>query len=138
MTGTFVDSSVWIDYFNDTLTVQARHLDEIIGRVPLIIGDIVLFEVLQGFRDDKQYRTAERLLATLDQIDVVGRDVARKAAENYRALRRRGVTIRRANDTLIATRCILNDYELLHSDRDFHPFIEHLGLRSVFDIPQAH
>lgn len=126
-----VDSSVWIDYFRGRATPQTDRLDELLATEPLAIGDLILAEVLQGFASDHDFNQAKRLLATLVPIDIGGHDVAIQAARNHRALRALGVSPRGTVDAVIATRCIANGYMLLHSDRDFDPFVEHLGLRSV-------
>lgn len=124
-----VDSSVWIDYFRGAATPQADLLDALLGSEPLATGDLVLAEVLQGFSDDREFEQARRLLDTLDIVAIGGRDIAIAAAKNFRALRRLGVTARKTIDTVIATRCIVDGYALLYSDRDFDPFVRHLGLR---------
>ena len=126
-----VDSSVWIDYFNGAETPCTERLDQLLGREPLVIGDFILTEVLQGFTNERDFDTARRRLTSLTVVELGGIDVAIQAARNFRALRKRGVTIRKTIDTLIATRCIEDGYELLHDDRDFDPFVKHLGLRSV-------
>ena len=126
-----VDSSVWIDYFNGTATGPAEKLDRLLGREELAIGDLMLTEVLQGFALEREFRAAERMLASFQVVDVGGREIAIQAARNFRFLRRMGVTVRKTIDTLIATRCIESGYPLLYDDRDFDPFVEYLGLRSV-------
>jgi predicted nucleic acid-binding protein len=126
-----VDSSVWIDYFRGAATPQADRLDALLGSEPLLIGDVVLTEVLQGFTAERDFNEALRLLGSLELVDIAGRDIAVQAARNFRALRAKGVTVRKTIDTLIATRCIENGYALLYSDRDFAPFVEHLGLVSA-------
>ena len=128
---TLVDSSVWIDYFRGTSTAQTDRLDQLLGTEPLVIGDIVLAEVLQGFANDRDFNQAHRLMTSLAVVDIGGQDVAIQAAWNFRSLRARGITIRKTIDTLIATRCIENGLALLYSDRDFDPFVEHLGLASA-------
>jgi len=127
-----VDSSVWIDYFRGNATVQAERLDALLGHEPLAIGDLILTEVLQGFSTDREFSQATKLLTSLMVIDLGGVEIAIQAAKNYRVLRALGVTVRKTIDTVIATRCIENRYTLLHCDRDFEPFVTHLGLRSVF------
>lgn len=127
----FVDSSVWIDYFRGTATREADRLDALLGEQELVVGDVVLAEVLQGFDADRDFRTALALFDTLSLVEIGGRDTAIEAARNYRRLRVKGVTIRKTVDTLIATYCIRSEVPLLFSDRDFEPFIEHLGLRSA-------
>ena len=127
-----VDSSVWIDYFNGTATRQTDRLDSLLGVEPLAIGDLILVEVLQGFVDQRDFDQAKALLRSLVSVDVGGHDVAVQAARHYRTLRALGVTVRKTIDMVIATRCIVSGYTLLHSDRDFEPFVAHLDLRSVF------
>jgi predicted nucleic acid-binding protein len=126
-----VDSSVWIDYFRGIPSPEPNRLDALFGEEALIVGDIILAEVLQGFRSEKDFDAALRLFATLPAADLAGREVAIESARNFRRLHERGVTVRKTIDTLIATWCILNDVPLLYSDRDFDPFVEHLGLRSA-------
>lgn len=127
----FVDSSVWIDYFNGRSTRQAELLDRLLGLEPLHIGDIVLTEVLQGFQRDRDYRMARELLTSLDVQPVLGKDLALESARNFRYLRKRGITVRKTVDAIIATFCISKGFFLLHSDRDFDPFEKHLGLEVV-------
>lgn len=127
-----VDSSVWIDYFRGTVTPQTECLDSLLGSEPLAIGDLILAEVLQGFSSDRDFNQAKRLLTSLVMIELGGQGIAIQAAKNYRKLRALGITTRKTIDTVIATRCIDGGYTLLHSDRDFDPFVTHLGLRSVF------
>jgi predicted nucleic acid-binding protein len=126
-----VDTSVWIDYFNGARTRQSDALDLTLGRELLVIGDLIMTEVLQGFRTERNFRQARRLLGALEFREMVGREVGIASARNYRALRARGVTIRKTIDVIIATFCILNGHRLLHSDRDFDPMERHLGLRVV-------
>lgn len=126
-----VDSSVWIDYFNGTGTSETEKLDLLLGVEPLAIGDLILTEVLQGFDKDRDFNNARNLLASLTIVELGGRDIAVQAARNFRALRKLGVTVRKTIDTVIATRCIESGYDLLHSDRDFDPFVQHLGLRAA-------
>ena len=127
-----VDSSVWIDYFRGAATPQSQRLDALLGSEPVAIGDLMLVELLQGFRDERDFNQARKLLTSLIPIDLGGHDIALAAAKNYRALRALGVSVRKTIDTVIATRCIERGYTLLHSDRDFDAFVKHLGLRSVF------
>jgi hypothetical protein len=124
-----VDSSVWIDYFQGTITTQTEKLHELLGYEPLAIGDLILTEVLQGFDSDRDFRDGRGLLTSLTVVELGGQEIAIQAAQNSRALRRHGITVRKTIDTVIATRCIESGYDLLHSDRDFDPFAKHLGLR---------
>ena len=125
----YVDSSVWIDYFRGTGTPQAELLDSLLGSEPLLIGDLVLAEVLQGFQNDRDFNKAKQLLTSFQTINVVDTTIAIQAARNFRILRGHGVTVRKTIDTLIATRCIKSGLVLLHNDKDFDPFEDHLGLR---------
>ncbi len=127
----FVDSSVWIGYFNGRQSRETDHLDGLLGREPVAIGDIVLAEVLQGFRSERDYRQARSLLTGLTVLDLLDASRALRVADNYRALRRRGVTVRSTVDAVIATYCIDEGLPLLHADRDFEPFERYLGLRTV-------
>jgi predicted nucleic acid-binding protein len=126
-----VDSSVWIDFFRGRSTPQSDRLDALLATEPVLIGDLMLTEVLQGFATDRDFDRALDLLSRLDRVDIGGEAVAVEAARNFRRLRAAGVTVRKTIDTLIATRCILDGHALLYSDRDFDPFVEHLGLVSA-------
>lgn len=123
-----VDSSVWIDYFRGAQTSQVEMLDRLLGEIPLAVGDIILTEVLQGFTSDRDFNRARQFLAAFDVIEIAGVDVTIPAAQNFRRLRALGITVRKTIDTLIATRCIESGHSLLYSDRDFDPFVKHLGL----------
>jgi len=127
-----VDSSVWIDFFRGTASPQADLLDSLLGKEPLLIGDLILVEILQGFTSERDFNQGHRLLGSLEMIEIGGRDIAVQAARNFRTLRGLGVTVRKTIDTLIATRCIEAGLALLHSDRDFDPFTEHLGLQALY------
>jgi predicted nucleic acid-binding protein len=123
-----VDSSVWIDFFNGQPTSEADALSELLGQRPIVVGDLTMVEVLSGFRRDEDYRKARALLESCDFRPMVGREVALAAANNYRHLRKMGVTVRKTIDVLVATFCIVNHLPLLHCDRDFDALEEHLGL----------
>ncbi|WP_287232354.1 PIN domain nuclease [Microcystis sp. Msp_OC_L_20101000_S702] len=101
-----VDSSVWIDYFNGYNTTETTELDLLLGVEPIAIGDIILTEVLQGFRSDKDYQIAYRLLTSLTIYDLLGLRMALKSADNYRQLRKKGITIRKTADVIVASFCI--------------------------------
>jgi predicted nucleic acid-binding protein len=126
-----VDSSVWIDYFNGVDNPYTAKLDALLGVELIAIGDIILTEILQGFQSDKDFKTAKFMLLGLAVFDMLGQQNAITAAENYRYLRKKGITIRKTIDCMIATFCIQNDHELLFRDKDFQPFVEHLGLGAV-------
>lgn len=126
-----VDSSVWIDYFNGVPTDQTEILDSYLGTEPLLTGDLILTEVLQGFRSDRDFNRAKIALETLIFEPMVGHEIAIASARNFRKLRAQGVTIRKTIDVLIATFCIAGGHRLLHSDRDFTAMAKTLGLRTV-------
>ena len=126
-----VDSSVWIDYFTGKNTPEADKLDDLLGEVPIAVGDLVLAEVLQGFRTDKDFRKAKELLMSLSVLNMLDTNIAIQSAINFRTLRKKGVTVRKTIDTIIATYCIENKLPLLHSDKDFQPFHKHLKLKNA-------
>ena len=126
-----VDSSVWIDYFRGIATPQVDRLDSLLGREPLLVGDLILAEILQGISADREFDRVRRLLLTMDVIIIGGAEVAVDAARHVRHLRALGNTVPKTIDTLIATRCIRDGHALLFSDRDFDPFVAHLGLRTA-------
>lgn len=129
-----VDSSVWIDYFRGTKKPEADRLDALLGTDVLATGDLMLAEVLQGFKSDNDFRDAKELLTSMEVIELGGADIAIQAAKHFRQLRAKGITVRKTIDTIIATRCIVDGYALLYSDRDFDPFVDHLGLRPALRI----
>ncbi len=126
-----VDSSVWIDYFRGAPTAQTAQLDSLLPKERLAIGDLVVAEVLRGFRDDRAFESARVVLEAFKLIELGGYRIALQAAKNYRLLKARGISVRKTVDCIIATKCIEDGFSLLHSDRDFDPFVEHLGLKSV-------
>lgn len=126
-----VDSSVWIAYFNGTDTPKTDRLDTLLDQEPVGLGDLILAEVLQGFRLEKDYKTAKELLTSLTVYDLLGSDMAIKSADNFRFLRRKGITVRKTVDVIIATFCIETNLPLLHADKDFEPFCQHLNLRTA-------
>ena len=123
-----VDSSVWIDYFSGIDSAQTDRLDNTLGLKPVAVGDLILTEVLQGFRHDKDYKTARKLFEELTIFEMLGPSMAIKSADNFRALRKKGITIRKTADVIIATFCIEQKLPLLFSDKDFKPFVKNLGL----------
>ena len=126
-----IDSSVWIDYFNGQITPETNKLDTLLGVEPLGIGDFILTEVLRGFRSDLDYQTAKKLMMTLSIFEMLGTDMAIQSADNFRILRKRGITVRKTADVIIASYCIEHNYSLLFADKDFLPFVAHLGLKAV-------
>ncbi len=126
-----VDSSVWIDYFNGNATLAVEKLDGILGIKPVCIGDLILTEVLQGFKNDREFIIAKQLLTNLPIHTLLGYEMSLKCADNFRTLRKKGITIRKTADVIIATYCIENNKALLHSDKDFQPFQQYLGLITI-------
>jgi hypothetical protein len=126
-----VDSSVWIDFFNGVSTPEVERLDGLLGVTPLAIGDLILVEVMQGFRNEQDVATARQLFRSLALLPMLGGSNPWKAAENYRQLRRQGITVRKTIDGIIATACIEANLPLLFSDRDFQPYVDHLGLEAA-------
>ena len=123
-----VDSSVWIDYFTGIDSQQAETLDKTLGVRPVAAGDLILAEILQGFRHDRDYKMAKTLFDTITIFEMLGRKMALASAENFRSLHKKGITIRKTADLIIATFCIKQRIPLLFSDKNFKPFVEHLGL----------
>ena len=126
-----VDSSVWIDYFNGKKTRQTNWLDTSLGINPVIIGDLILTEVLQGFKNDKEFEVAKDLLLGLPFMEMGGKALALESAKNFRTLRKNGITVRKTIDVIIGTFCITNQIPLLHDDKDFDPMVKFLGLMTV-------
>ena len=126
-----VDSSVWIDYFSGRKSPAAEKLDSLLGDTPIAAGDLMLVEVLQGFRTDSDFATARELLMSLTVVNMLNTSIALSSAANFRTLRNKGITVRKTIDTIIATYCIENGLALLYSDKDFQPFRQHLNLQSV-------
>jgi predicted nucleic acid-binding protein len=126
-----VDTTVWIDYFNGVRSPQVERLDRLLGERLLVIGDLILAELLQGFASDADAQQAVELLQPLEFAEMAGRDVAVESARNYRRLRSKGATVRKTMDMLIGTFCLMHDHELLHDDRDFDVMARHLGLRTI-------
>lgn len=125
------DTSVWIEYFNGKNNVHTDFLDNALAEGLVVIGDIIFLEILQGFRDDNHYKQARSTLGTLDHYQMLGTEMVVECAKSYRSLRKRGITIRRTTDVIIATFCIKNKIPLLFQDRYFNPFVDHLKLKAV-------
>ncbi|GAA5523408.1 PIN domain nuclease [Aliifodinibius salicampi] len=124
-----VDTSVWIDYFNGIENKQTESLDQILSEQTVLVGDIILTEILQGFVNEKEFRLAKQALDPLDCIHLGGKSLAIKAASNFRFLRSKGVTIRKTVDMLIGSWCIEHEVELLHNDKDFDQIANQLPLQ---------
>jgi predicted nucleic acid-binding protein len=127
-----VDSSVWIQYLNGKTTKEADFLSQFIGVQNILMVDLIYTEILQGYRDDSVFYDVKSFLDEFPFSILASHDLALKSAQNYRFLRKKGITIRKTIDCYIASYCISKNIPLLHSDRDFDPFVEHLGLKSIF------
>jgi predicted nucleic acid-binding protein len=126
-----VDTTIWIDYFNGRATPETTTLDKLLSLDEIIVGDIILAEVLQGFRSDQDFEAARQALMRFSQVSMMNPDLAICCARNYRQLRKAGITIRKTIDCFIATYCIENHVDLLHCDHDFDPFEQQLGLNVI-------
>ncbi len=124
-----VDTSIWIDYFNGNINSKTDWLDDALGVEPIIMGDIILAEVLQGFQNEKDFKTAKKLLLEIPFMDMIGQELAIKSALNYRYLRKKGITIRKSIDVMIGTFCIHHNFFLFHNDKDFDPLEKQLKLK---------
>jgi hypothetical protein len=126
-----VDSSVWIDYFNGKKTAQTDWLDVSLGNIPIIMGDLILTEILQGFKNDKDFKIAKDVLLRIPFVAMGGQALALESAVNYQLLRKKGVTVRKTIDVMIGTFCIHYRLPLLHNDTDFDPMVKFLKLKTV-------
>ena len=126
-----VDSTVWIDFFRGVKNPETLWLETEAQRKRLGLTDLILGEVLQGIREDRKFLKVQTELLKFEVFVTGGIELAVRAAENFRKLRKKGFTIRRVADCWIATFCIREGHELLHRDRDFDPFESELGLRVV-------
>jgi predicted nucleic acid-binding protein len=126
-----VDSTVWIDYFNGRVTPQTDYLHIAVASIPILVGDLILTEVLQGFRQDADFEAARQAMGKFSQANLVNSALAVQSARNFRFLRQKGITVRKTIDSLIATYCIENSHDLLHSDADFNPYEQFLGLSVI-------
>jgi predicted nucleic acid-binding protein len=126
-----VDSTVWIDYFNGRVTPQTDYLHDAVAYIHILVGDLILAEVLQGFRKDADFEAARLTLGKFSQASLVSSTLAVQSARNFRFLRQKGITVRKTIDSLIETYCIENSHDLLHSDVDFDPYEQFLGLSVI-------
>jgi len=126
-----VDSIVWIDYFNGRITPQSDFLHDAVSSIQILVGDLILAEVLQGFRQDADFETARLALSKFNQANLVNPALAVQSARNFRFLRQKGITVRKTIASLIATYCIENSHDLLHSNTDFDPYEQFLDLSVV-------
>ena len=123
------DTSVWIDYFNGVIAEHTDRLDSELESNRIIIGDLIITELLQGFKTDKEYNSAKKIIENLEYRDFAGKEIAIKAADNYSYLRKKGIKARKTIDVIIAAFCIENNYQLIHNDRDFDALEKYLGLK---------
>lgn len=126
------DTSVWIDYLNGKITPHTDCLDDCLIEGTLAMGDLIFLEILQGIRDDNQYNRVRQKLSLLENLSMFSSSMVMKCADNFRALRKKGITIRKTNDVIIASFCIDKKIALLYADRDFKPFTDHLNLQAAF------
>jgi predicted nucleic acid-binding protein len=126
-----VDSSVWVDFFNGRGTPQTSRLQSLMGEEPLLVGDVILCELLQGARTEAHAKELEKQLRKFQLVPMLDADLAVAAAKNYRQLRGEGITVRKTIDLIIGTFCIVRGHHLLHADRDFEPMEAHLKLKVI-------
>ena len=126
-----VDTSVWVDYFNGIINRKTNNLDTILGNDIVITCDIILTEILQGFRNDKDYRIAKKHMDSIYYYQLINKDISIKAADNFRFLKTKGITLRKTTDILIGTFCIEYNIPLLHNDKDFEPMEKYLDLKVI-------
>jgi len=126
-----IDTSAWIDYFNGIDNPTTDLVDKVLDTEPILIGDLIYCELLQGFKTEEKFSEVKELLSNLMRVELVGFEIAEKAATNYRILRKQGITIRKTIDILIATFCVENKIALIHKDRDYDLMIDPLGLMIV-------
>lgn len=126
-----VDTSVWIDLLNNIVTEPVNRLRRLIPSSPILVGDLILCEVLQGLRTEAQAKLVERSLGRFEPVSLLDPVLAVKTAANYRFLRRQGITVRKTIDLMIGTFCVERGHSLLHSDRDFEPMERFLGLQTA-------
>lgn len=126
-----VDTTVWVDYLRGTPSPHAEWLESKLAVERLGLTDLILCEVLQGVGTDALFAAVHEELLRFEVHETGTVELAIAAAANYRRLRAAGRTVRRTIDCLIATFCLVEGYSLLHSDRDYDPFEEHLGLKVV-------
>jgi predicted nucleic acid-binding protein len=123
-----VDTTVWVDYFNGQINPETDYLDRAMSEELILVGDLILAETLQGFREDRDFELAQAALEKFEQAEMLNLRLAHQSAQNYRTLRKKGITVRKTIDCLIATFCIAENHSLLHRDNDFDGFEKHLGL----------
>ncbi len=126
-----VDTTVWVDHIRGVHNAETDWLDFQFAHQPIGLTDLILCEVLQGIRDDAAFRTLTRHLLLFEVHSTAGSDLAIASAQNFRLLRKKGLTVRKTIDCITATFCLLKGHSLLHRDRDFDPFEQYLGLSVI-------
>ena len=126
-----VDTTVWVDYFNGQINPETNYLDRVLSEEPILVGDLILAEILQGFRKDSDFEEAKIALSKFEQAGMLNYHIAQQSAQNYRTLRKKGITVRKTIDCIIATFCIEENHSLVHRDSDFDGFEKHLGLNVI-------
>ena len=124
-----VDSSVWIAVIRGIATPQSMRMRAMANMADILLGDIVLLELLQGAQNEGHAANLQKRLSAFNVVSMLSPEIAIKAAENFRRLRSKGITVRKSADLIIGTYCMEHGHSLLHADRDFNPMAEHLGLR---------
>ena len=125
-----VDTSVWIDVFNEDDSPQAKRCVQLIeGGEPVALTDVILTEILQGLRSEEEARLVEDRLRVFPILQLDGLEDFVLAADLYRAAREAGVTVRKTLDCLIAAPCIRTGAPLLHADADFDRLASCTSLR---------
>jgi predicted nucleic acid-binding protein len=125
------DSSVWIEFLNNTRNPKGEILERLLYQEIIYTGDLIIVEVLQGIRNQNEFVRAKSMFDLLPCVQMLNKELAIKSASNYRWLIKKGITIRKTIDIIIATFCIENGFTLLHNDKDFLPIEKHLGLKTI-------
>jgi len=126
-----VDSFVWIDFFNGADRPHVKKLYQLLGNKIIATGDLIAVEVLQGIKSEADFQKVKQVMYEIPFFSLCNKALSIIAAENYRVLKRQGITVRKTKDIIIATFCIENNHKLLHNDRDFDPYKAIMGLQVV-------
>lgn len=126
-----IDTTVWIDYLRGLRNKETEYFDRELSRQRFGLTDLILCETLQGIGDEKAFTRVLRELRKFEIFETGGEHLAIEAARNFRSLRRRGHTVRKTIDCLIATFCLRQGHSLLHRDRDYDHFEDILGLAVI-------
>jgi len=123
-----VDTSAWIEFFRKGSPTVAQKVERYLGEEDVAIGDLIYCEIMQGLYAATERKQVAELLLSLPRFEILGFEIADKAAANYRLLRSRGVTVRKTIDVMIGTFCAEHELPLVHHDRDFDLMAAHIGL----------